>query len=90
MAHQFRLPISSKTVEIEDVKKADGHMLMKARMLADSSISSGIYVLSMLCKIDGESVTAEEILDLDMEDVLAMEDEYIKLKKKLVQSRPKQ
>ena len=82
--HTFKLPISGKKVEMSDVKKADGHMLMKARLCADENVSAGIFILSKLCKIDDEVVTPEDILDLDMEDVVAMEDEYISLKKKSV------
>lgn len=85
----FTLPISGKTVEMTDVKKADGHMLMKARMIADTDISAGIYILSQLCKIDGNDVTVDDILDLDMEDVVAIEDVYLKLKKKLKLTRRK-
>ena len=80
--YTFKLPISDKTVEMSDVRKADGHMLIKARMLADDVVSAGVYILSQLCKIDGQEVTAEDILDLDMEDVVALEDEYLALKKK--------
>lgn len=86
--HTFKLPISGKTVEMSDVRKADGHMLIKARMLADDVVSAGVYILSQLCKIDGKDVTAEDILDLDMEDVVELEDQYLNLKKKLI-SPPK-
>ena len=82
--YTFKLPISGKTVEMSDVRKADGHMLIKARMLADDVVSAGVYILSQLCKIDGKDVTAEDILDLDMEDVVALEDHYLTLKKNLI------
>ena len=82
--HTFKLPISGKTVEMSDVRKADGHMLIRARMLADDVVSAGVYILSQLCKIDGKDVTAEDILDLDMEDVVALEDQYLTLKKNLI------
>jgi hypothetical protein len=80
----FTLPISGKTVELDDVKKADGHLLMKARAMADENMSAGIYVLSKLCKINGKQLTADEILDLDLEDVVYLEQLYIDSKKKLI------
>lgn len=81
--YTFTLPISGKTVEMADVKKADGHMLMKVRKLADDAANAGVYIMAELCKIDGEKVTADDILDLDLEDVVAIENEYIEQKKKL-------
>lgn len=84
----FKLPISGKTVEFDDVKKADGHLLMRARMLADERISAGVHILTALCKIDGEKISADDLLDLDMEDVVALEDKYLALKKNLI-SNPK-
>lgn len=80
----FKLPICGKTVEFDDVRRADGHLLMRARQLADERISAGIHILASLCKIDGEKVTADDILDLDMEDVVALEDKYLALKKNLI------
>ena len=84
MKNSFKLPISGKQVEMDDVRKADGHLLMKARLLSDNGISAGIYILAELCKFDGEKFTADDILDLDMEDVVALEDFYFATKKKLI------
>ena len=83
-SYTFELPISGKTVEMADVRKADGHLLMKVRRMAEDDISTSVYVLAELCKINGEKVTPEDILDLDMEDVLTIETEYLEQKKKLI------
>lgn len=83
------LPISDKKVEFIDVSKADGHMLMRARKASGGDISTGIYVMAEIITIDGEKVTAHDILDLDLEDVSAIEDKYIELKKLLRLARKK-
>ena len=85
--YTFQLPISGKTVEMQDVRKADGHMLMKVRKMTDDHVNTGVYIMAELCKINGEKVTPEDILDLDMEDVVTIENEYIEQKKKLTLAR---
>ncbi|MBR1754016.1 hypothetical protein IJ732_04190 [bacterium] len=85
----FKLPMSNKTVEFDNVQNADGHLLMRARMLADERVSPGVHILAALCKIDGEKVTADDILDLELEDVVALEDYYLTLKKNLSLIRKK-
>ena len=82
--YTFTLPVSGKIVEMADVKKADGRMLMKARKMVDDQINTGIYIMAELCKIDGEKVTVDDILDLDMEDVVEIENQYVEQKKKLI------
>ncbi len=81
------LPISGKTAEFEDIRKADGHLLLKARMAAEGGIKTAGFIYAELCKIDGEKVTADDILDLALEDFVAIEDKYADLKKLLISAR---
>ena len=81
------LPISGKKVEFDDIKKADGHLLIKARQAAEGGAATAAFIYAELCKIDGEKVTAEDILDLPLEDVVAIEDKYVELKKLLISAR---
>ncbi len=81
------LPISGKTVEFEDIRKADGRLLLKARMAAEGGIKTAGFIYAELCKIDGEKVTADDILDLPLEDFVAIEDKYADLKKLLISVR---
>ena len=83
------LPMSDKKVEFNDISKADGHMLLRARKLSGGDVSTSIYILAELITIDGEKVTAHDILDLDLEDVSAIEDKYLELKKLLKLTRKK-
>lgn len=81
------LPISGKKVEFDDIRKADGHLLLKARQVAEGTAATAAFIYAELCKINGEKVTAEDILDLPLEDVVAIEDKYIELKKLLISAR---
>lgn len=58
-----------------DLSKANGHLLMKARMQQNArlEISQSVFVLALLCKIDGRDYSVDEILDLPLEDVLLLE-----------------
>ena len=84
LQHSFTLPISGKKVEFFDIQRADGHMLMKARMLCSEGTSVGLYILSQICKVDGEQITQQDIMDMDFEDVIELENQYTNLKKKLL------
>ena len=81
------LPISGKKVEFDDIRKADGHLLLKARQAAEGTAATAAFIYAELCKINGEKVTAEDILDLPLEDVVAIEDKYIELKKLLISAQ---
>lgn len=87
------LPVSGMKVKM-DVTKATGHTLMQARQESGGGVEQGVFLMAKLCTFDGEEKTAFDILDLDAEDVLALEDYYIKkktyqisIRKKLSQSQ---
>lgn len=80
----FKLPISGKTVVMDDVSKANGHMLFKARKRADDIMKIGLYLICELCTFDGEKITPDDILDMDEIDVNELENRYIEAKKKLI------
>jgi len=85
--HTFYLPVCGKKVQFFDIQRADGHMLMKARMLSTDGASVGMYVLAQICTFDGEKLTQADIMDMDFEDVMTLENEYYALKKKLLYHR---
>ncbi|MGN1125535.1 MAG: hypothetical protein ACI4SM_05050 [Candidatus Gastranaerophilaceae bacterium] len=87
------LPVSGLEVKM-DTTKATGHALMQARQESNGGATSGVFLIAKLATFDGEQKTGFDILDLDAEDVLALEDYYIQKKtyqiltrKKLLQSQ---
>ena len=86
------LPVSGLEVKM-DTTKATGHVLMQARQESNGGATSGVFLIAKLATFNGEQKTGFDILDLDAEDVLALEDYYIQKKtyqiltrKKLLQS----
>lgn len=71
-----------KKVEM-DMNRATGKLLMEARLLQENTqkVSLSIFILSLLCKFDGLSLSADEILDLNLDDVLLLEGVYTTKKK---------
>lgn len=87
------LPVSGLEVKM-DTTKATGHTLMQARQESNGVATSGVFLIAKLATFNGELKTGFDILDLDAEDVLALEDYYIQKKtyqiltrKKLLQSQ---
>lgn len=71
-----------KSVEM-DLAKANGRMLMNARMMQEKTqgISLSVFILSLLCKFNGQKYSPDEILDLNLDDVLLLEMAYQTKKK---------
>ncbi|MCR5260644.1 MAG: hypothetical protein K6C94_02280 [Candidatus Gastranaerophilales bacterium] len=73
-----------KKVEM-DLTKANGKLLMKARLQQDKTqgVSLSVFILSLLCTFNGSRLSPDEILDLDLDDVLLLETVYTTKKKPL-------
>ena len=69
MTKELILP-SGKTATI---KKGKGIDLLKAQQNANSSDEIPYALLAQLCEIDGNKVVYEDILELDLEDVIALQ-----------------
>lgn len=72
-----------KKVEM-DFEKANVRILMKARLQQEqckNAVSQSLFVLALICKIDGKEYSVDEILDLDIHDYVLMEQVYLNKKK---------
>ena len=83
------LPMSGLVVRMDNIAEATGHMLMTARKECGGNARTGVFVMAKIATFNGEKKTAFDILDMDMEDVVALEDFYIKKKKILAMTRKK-
>lgn len=86
--NEIVLPISGIKVKM-NVKKSNGHRLMQARRESGGGVEQGVFFMAKFCTFDGKEKTAFDILDLDAEDVIALEDFYIKKKNFLISIRKK-
>lgn len=78
----FTLEESGLKVEI-DLQKLNGHTLMQAREMQESSaekVSLSIFLASLVTKFDGECKTPTEILDLPVIDVIQIESTILEKK----------
>lgn len=82
------LPVSGLEVKM-DTTKATGHVLIQARQESNGGATSGVFVIAKLATFNGEQKTGFDILDLDAEDVLALEDYYIQKKTYQILTRKK-
>ena len=80
MTRELILP-SGKTATI---KKGRGIDLLNAQKNTNSSDEIPYALIAQLCEIDGQKVVYEDILELDLEDVIALQNEItgvLKVKK---------
>lgn len=80
MTRELILP-SGKTAII---KKGRGIDLLNAQKNTNSSDEIPYALIAQLCEIDGQKVVYEDILELDLEDVIALQNEItgvLKVKK---------
>lgn len=82
----FVLPVSGKTVEILDVEQVTARMMLKARQMVDLT-ETWAYIFSQIIKVNGEKITADDVLDLQAEDYFAIEEKYLELKKHLISTQ---
>lgn len=73
------LPISQVKVKM-NFDGLNGHTLIKIRKEADSEELIGTFLIAEISTFNGEKKTAFDILDMDMDDVLALESFYVKKK----------
>ena len=71
MTRELILP-SGKTATI---KKGRGIDLLNAQKNTNSSDEIPYALIAQLCEIDGQKVVYEDILELDLEDVIALQTE---------------
>lgn len=71
------ITLDDSGIKVEmDKARLNGHLLMKARELQESSaekVSLSIFLASLVCKFDGECKTPSEILDMSALDVFQLE-----------------
>ncbi len=71
MSKTLTLP-SGKTAVIRNGK---GHDLLQAQMKAKNSEEIPYALIAELAEIDGQALVYEDILDMDLEDVIALQSE---------------
>lgn len=85
MTRELILP-SGKTATI---KKGRGIDLLNAQKNTNSSDEIPYALIAQLCEIDGQKVVYEDILELDLEDVIALQNEITGvLKVKKAEAKP--
>lgn len=61
--------------KIATLKKGKGHDLLQAQMKAKTSEEIPYALIAELTEIDGQALVYEDILDMDLEDVIALQSE---------------
>ena len=87
MTKEITLPSGKKAL----IKKGKGIDLLNAQKNTSASDEIPYALIAQLCEIDGQKIVYEDVLELDLEDVIALQNEIsgTSNKKKEVQQMAK-